>query len=61
MQRAKFHSRDRHGGGGEFGSSFRETDMFSEPQGQSGGQAYKWKQDLYDDAKKSPSSKNGEE
>ncbi|GJX95813.1 hypothetical protein Tco_0351611 [Tanacetum coccineum] len=48
-------------GGGGLGSSFRETDRFSERQGQSGARAYKWKHDYYDDAKKSPTSKNEEE
>lgn len=64
-QRIKFQSRARYGGsgsngGGGFGGSFRGRDGFNE-QRQGGGRADKWKHDLYDEANKSPTSKNEED
>lgn len=62
-QRTNYQSRDRYGGGGDggFGGSFRGRDRFNGKQGQSGGRADKWKHDLYDEANKSPTSKNEED
>lgn len=61
QQRMKFQSRDRYGGGG-FGGSNRGRDRFNgRQQGQSGGRVEKWKHDLYDEANKSPTSKNEED
>ncbi|XP_076954867.1 uncharacterized protein LOC143629484 [Bidens hawaiensis] len=61
-QRMKFQSRVRYGGsgGGGFGGSFRGRDGFNE-QRQGGWRAEKWKHDLYDEANKSPTSKNEED
>ncbi|XP_024980567.1 hepatoma-derived growth factor-related protein 2 isoform X1 [Cynara cardunculus var. scolymus] len=62
QQRMKFQSRDRYGGGGGgFGGSNRGRDRFNGRQGQSGGRVEKWKHDLYDEANKSPTSKNEED
>ncbi|XP_071716562.1 uncharacterized protein [Rutidosis leptorrhynchoides] len=58
MHSKKFESRERYGGG-NFGGSFRGRD--NERQGHSGGRADKWKHDLYDEANKSPTSKNEED
>ncbi|KAI3774665.1 hypothetical protein L1987_49224 [Smallanthus sonchifolius] len=61
-QRMKFQSRVRYGGGGAgggFGGSFRGRDRFNERQ--SGGRVNKWKHDLYDEANKSPTTKNEED
>ncbi|XP_076914827.1 uncharacterized protein LOC143573956 [Bidens hawaiensis] len=66
-QRMKFQSRVRYGGsggngggGGGFGGSFRGRDGFNERR-QGGGRVEKWKHDLYDEANKSPTSKNEED
>nr|XP_043626869.1 uncharacterized protein LOC122598343 [Erigeron canadensis] len=59
MQRTRFQSSNRNGGG--FGGSFRERDRFNGRQGQSGGYGEKWKHDLYDEANKSPNTKNEED
>ncbi|KAL8234672.1 hypothetical protein R6Q59_020772 [Mikania micrantha] len=55
--RMKFQSRVRHGAGG----SFRGRDGFNQGQRQSGGRVEKWKHDLYDEANKSPNTKNEED
>lgn len=61
MHRMKFQSRERYGGGGNggFGGSIRGRN--NGRQGQSGGLAEKWKHDLYDEANKSPTSRNEED
>ncbi|CAI9286946.1 unnamed protein product [Lactuca saligna] len=61
-QRMKFQSRDRYGGGG--GYRGRGDRLGGGRQGQGGGGGgggEKWKHDLYDEANKSPNSKNEED
>ncbi|KAK1417555.1 hypothetical protein QVD17_26684 [Tagetes erecta] len=66
-ERMKFQPRVKHGGGngggvdGGFGGSFRGRDRFNDRQRPSGGRVEKWKHDLYDEANKSPTSKNEED
>ncbi|XP_023739015.1 heat shock 70 kDa protein [Lactuca sativa] len=64
-QRMKFQSRDRYGGGGGGGGYRGRGDRLGGGrQGQGGGGgggAEKWKHDLYDEANKSPNSKNEED
>ncbi|KAI3789176.1 hypothetical protein L2E82_01965 [Cichorium intybus] len=62
-QRLKFQPRDRYGGGGGGGGGWYRGrgERFNGRQGQGGGGVEKWKHDLYDEANKSPNSKNEED